>query len=127
MKHRILKILTRRVYRIVRDNYLGYEVQSRIWYWPIWLAITRPGTYRTINECVDIIKSRRPDFVLLSIIKLGYGRALMQGTVEEIVVQNYLFSDGYYIQERKKFISRYGAASTPILESMYDRLYGESK
>lgn len=27
----------KRRYRIVEDNYLGYEVQSRIWWFPFWL------------------------------------------------------------------------------------------
>lgn len=25
-----------REYRIVRDNYNGFEVQSRCWWWPLW-------------------------------------------------------------------------------------------
>lgn len=36
-------------YRIVRDNWLGFEVQSRRWWWPFWSqGVT--NTHSSIEE-----------------------------------------------------------------------------
>lgn len=35
-------------YRIVRDNYLGYEVQMRLWWWPFWVECDFVNTHSTI-------------------------------------------------------------------------------
>lgn len=41
-------------YRIVTDHWLGYEVQSWRWWWPIWMQCFGPhgftNTHRTIQE-----------------------------------------------------------------------------
>ena len=56
-----MKIFKRR-YRIVRDNYLGYEVQSRIWWFPFWLECgIRMGisnTHHTIEKAKEFIETR---------------------------------------------------------------------
>ena len=38
----------RRSYRIVRDCYLGYEVQTRSWLWPFW-AMPNCNTFSSIS------------------------------------------------------------------------------
>lgn len=34
-------------YRIVTDNYLGYEVQQWSWYWPFWIQTNHTNTHAT--------------------------------------------------------------------------------
>ena len=52
----------KRRYRIVRDNYLGYEVQSRIWWFPFWLEcrsrIGISNTHHTIEKAKEFIETR---------------------------------------------------------------------
>lgn len=36
-------------YRIVRDTYNGYEVQSRRWWWPFWVQ-GRTNSHQTIAQ-----------------------------------------------------------------------------
>ena len=31
--------ICKKQYRIVKDNYLGFEVQKRVWYFPFWRQI----------------------------------------------------------------------------------------
>ena len=46
-------------YRVVRDNWLGYEAQFKVWYWPWWRQCCRftggPGvnTHRTADQAKD--------------------------------------------------------------------------
>jgi hypothetical protein len=52
----------KRRYRIVKDNYLGYEVQSRMWLLPFWFECNS-GTYTTnthssIEEAKKFIQNR---------------------------------------------------------------------
>lgn len=37
-------------YRIVTDNYSGYEVQARRWWWPFWVQCNRCNTHPTIEH-----------------------------------------------------------------------------
>lgn len=48
-------------YRIVRDNYAGYEVQKKVWYWPFWFQVNRRGstganTHSTIEQAKEFIE-----------------------------------------------------------------------
>jgi hypothetical protein len=38
-----------RQYRIVRDAYLGYEVQCRQWWWPFWVQCGFVNTHANIE------------------------------------------------------------------------------
>jgi len=46
-------------YRVVRDNYLGYEAQFRWWWCPFWFQRFGANTYVTLEEaqkvCVDVV------------------------------------------------------------------------
>ena len=52
----------KRRYRIVEDNYLGYEVQSRRWWFPFWLecssSIGIANTHPTIEKAKEFIEKR---------------------------------------------------------------------
>lgn len=37
-------------YRIVRDNYNGYEVQVKRWWFPVWLQAGFANTHKTIKQ-----------------------------------------------------------------------------
>lgn len=37
-------------YRIVRDNYRGFEVQIRRWWWPFWKQVGFTNTHYSIEE-----------------------------------------------------------------------------
>lgn len=57
-----MKLFKRR-YRIIKDNYLGYEVQSRMWFLPIWIECSSEmgimtNTYRSIEEAKEFIQNR---------------------------------------------------------------------
>ena len=43
----------KRRYRIVRDNFQGFEVQYNVWWWPFWLQADRLGGCGT-NTCPSI-------------------------------------------------------------------------
>jgi hypothetical protein len=51
----------KRRYRIVEDNYLGYEVQSRIWWFPFWLeyrdSIGIANTHPSIEKAKAFIET----------------------------------------------------------------------
>ncbi len=41
-------------YRIVRDCYLGYEVQVKRWWWPFWMQIGgRVATVTNTNRSIE--------------------------------------------------------------------------
>ena len=48
-------------YRIVRDNYAGYEVQIKRWYFPFWVQKGYVNTFSTIErarsyaQCSDVV------------------------------------------------------------------------
>ena len=43
-------------YRIVTDNYAGYEVQSWRWWWPFWIQ-GATNTHSTIEAAEEYAKS----------------------------------------------------------------------
>ncbi len=47
-------------YRIVRDRFLGYEVQKRLWFLPIWYQVSHElfhiNTFKSIEEAEEFIK-----------------------------------------------------------------------
>jgi hypothetical protein len=55
-----LKALFKKKYRVVSDRHYGYEVQFRVWWFPIWLQ-DDTNTHRTIEdakECLEECKRR---------------------------------------------------------------------
>jgi hypothetical protein len=46
-------------YRIVKDNYSGYEAQFRWWWWPFYCQVNCINTSCTVQEAEDIIRSHR--------------------------------------------------------------------
>jgi len=42
-------------YRIVKDKYLGYEVQYKKWYWFYWGQLDFSNTFATIQEAFAFI------------------------------------------------------------------------
>lgn len=48
-------------YRIVRDNYSGYEVQIRRWWFPIWLQLGGINTSPSIERARELIDWHRSD------------------------------------------------------------------
>ncbi len=38
------------LYRIVRDNYAGYEVQCRPWWWPFWYQAGFVNTHVSLER-----------------------------------------------------------------------------
>jgi hypothetical protein len=40
-------------YRIVRDNYAGYEVQARRWWFPFWVQCDFSNTHTTIERAEE--------------------------------------------------------------------------
>lgn len=50
-------------YRIVSDNYLGYEVQTwRIWF-PFWVQVGFSNTHESVARAIEYIKARKPIYV----------------------------------------------------------------
>jgi len=47
----------KRQYRIVNDAYLGYEVQSRTWYWPFWTMLGTLGMMSNTFSSVEQAES----------------------------------------------------------------------
>jgi len=45
-----VQMMLKNKYRIVRDNYLGYEVQIRRWWFPIWLECQFSNTHISIEK-----------------------------------------------------------------------------
>ena len=50
-----------REYRIVHDEYLGFEVQHRTWWWPFWRETGFSNTHLTIEraEAFALADSRK--------------------------------------------------------------------
>ena len=63
--------ICKKKYRIVSDNYSGFEVQKKIWWFPFWLQISgsygaNANTSRTIliaEELIQIDREKRRDIV----------------------------------------------------------------
>lgn len=47
--------MTKRKWRIVPDNFLGYEVQHKNWYWPFWV-MHKANTHKTKESARVYIK-----------------------------------------------------------------------
>lgn len=45
-------------YRVVTDNYLGYEAQFRDWWSPTWLQCNGTNTSATLDKAKELCKSR---------------------------------------------------------------------
>ena len=45
-------------FRIVTDNYSGYEAQIWRWYWPFWVQIGGINTWRSIEDAKAFIARR---------------------------------------------------------------------
>lgn len=46
-------------YRIVRDNYSGFEAQVKYWWWPFWLQIdyiTGCNTSYTVEQAREVVR-----------------------------------------------------------------------
>lgn len=49
--------LFRNRYRIVADNYAGYEVQVKRWWFPVWIQKGFVNTFCTIERARDYAKT----------------------------------------------------------------------
>lgn len=45
-------------YRIVKDDYLGYEVQQKSWWWPFWVQTGGINTHMTLEKAERWAKTR---------------------------------------------------------------------
>lgn len=43
-------------YRVVTDNYLGYEAQYRLWFLPFWLQLNGTNSHPTIEKALEMCK-----------------------------------------------------------------------
>ena len=43
-------------YRIVTDEWAGFEVQSWRWWWPFWIEVGGTNTHRTIQAAEEYAK-----------------------------------------------------------------------
>ena len=44
-------------YRVVTDNYLGYEAQYRPWFLPFWQQLNGTNTHPTIEKALEMCKA----------------------------------------------------------------------
>lgn len=44
-------------YRVVTDNYLGYEAQYKPWFLPFWQQLNGVNTRSTIEEALELCKA----------------------------------------------------------------------
>jgi len=53
-------------YRIVPDNYLGYEVQVKKWYWPFWHMpfINTNVSIRQATVLIEVLKATKQNKVV---------------------------------------------------------------
>ena len=49
----------KRQFRIITDEFAGYEVQIRHWYWPFWTQAGLVNTHRTIEAAIEFIAKER--------------------------------------------------------------------
>jgi hypothetical protein len=57
-----MKNIFKTKYRIVRDQYMGYEVQYKCWWFPFWVEHGFTNTHKTIEEArgyIDEIESTK--------------------------------------------------------------------
>lgn len=50
-------------YRIVRDAYLGYEVQIWRWWWPFWVQAGFTNTHPTVERAEQWARKHAQPFV----------------------------------------------------------------
>lgn len=55
------KSIFRKRYRIVTDNYAGYEVQVKLWFWPFWLQLWGCNTNISIRQALETIEMERKE------------------------------------------------------------------
>lgn len=48
-------------YRIVTDNYAGFEVQIKVWYWPFWRQLNFSNTHFSIEQASQYIEKDKKD------------------------------------------------------------------
>jgi len=76
-------------YRIVKDNYCEYEVQSKRWWWPFWVQCTsfnENGRSYSINTFDTIDESKK-------FIKLKKNKKLYKKTQKKIKKNRYIYYD----------------------------------
>lgn len=53
-------------YRIVKDNYSGFEVQKKNWWWPFWFQLNNShhpvNTFSSIETAKNLIKLDKEGF-----------------------------------------------------------------
>lgn len=49
----------KRQYRIVTDNFNGFEVQVRFWYWPFWIEAEFINTYSSLDAAKKYILDKK--------------------------------------------------------------------
>ena len=52
-----MKIFKRK-YRIVTDNFAGFEIQARVWYWPFWYQISGYSCCPGINTWKSVERAK---------------------------------------------------------------------
>lgn len=73
--------ICRKQYRIVKDDFCGFEVQKRVWYFPFWFQIRdvkglTTNTNTTIDEAeklieIDKTNSRPPKITVVKTFNCG--------------------------------------------------------
>lgn len=43
-------------YRIVPDNYKGFQIDYKLWWWPFWIQWDRANTFSTLEEAEAVIE-----------------------------------------------------------------------
>ena len=59
METRMARFMTfnfKKRWRIVADNYAGYEVQCRHWWWPFWSMHGKCNTFVSVPKAEEYIK-----------------------------------------------------------------------
>lgn len=46
-------------YRVVRDNWLGYEVQFKVWWWPFWVQCGVANTHSTLEKAISYAQDHK--------------------------------------------------------------------
>ncbi len=50
-------------YRVVRDNYAGYEVQIWRWWWPFWVPASPCNTHISVERAEEWARGHAGDVV----------------------------------------------------------------
>lgn len=56
-------------YRIVRDNYLGFEAQKWVWWWPFWSQMGFTNTHASVEDARRYILGNVVEYVVPSSAK----------------------------------------------------------